>query len=82
MGSSPETHNDPLERDLLKTKLGLQSRENLQSSVWSGGGGGGVWGSPPPANACKMSRFCGAIPSLVFKVSPLKFKFPFFKAFF
>ena len=41
MGSSPETHNDPLERDLLKTKLGLQSRENLQSSVWSGGGGGG-----------------------------------------
>ena len=45
MGSSPEKHNDPLERDLLKTKLGLQSRENLQSSVWSGegGGGGGVW---------------------------------------
>ena len=41
MGSSPETHNDPLERDLLKTKLGLQSRENLQSSVWTGGGGGG-----------------------------------------
>ena len=42
MGSSPETHNDPLERGLLKTKLGLQSRENLQSSVWSGEGGG--WG--------------------------------------
>ena len=37
MGSSPETHNDPLERDLLKTKLGLQSRENLQSSARRGG---------------------------------------------
>ena len=48
MGSSPEKHNDPLERDLLKTKLGLQSRENLQSSVWSGRGGGVGVRQPPP----------------------------------
>ena len=57
MGSSPETHNDPLERDLLKTKLGLQSRENLQSSVWSGGGGGGGEAAPTMQTSVKCRVF-------------------------
>ena len=48
MGSFLETCNDPLEHDLLKTKLGPQSRENLQSSVWRRGGGGGFGLLVPP----------------------------------
>ena len=48
------------------------------------GEGGGGWhvSAPHHTNVRKMSRVCGAISSLVFKVSPLKFKFPFFKALF
>ena len=70
MGSFPETYDD------------LQCREILQLSVWGVGGGGGHVSAPHHTNDRKMSRFCGAIPSLVFKVSPLKFKCPFFKALF